>query len=182
MNFFFLHPRTAVLQSFVDGELSSPRRLRVIRHFRNCPVCRLEAQQLEAAFTQFVALDREGLSEQRTGLNEGLARLESRMCFLHFSAPPESLSLHSLSLARRELHDRVFSELEVYLGSHAAMALVEKLGSSETAGSRGALEAECLLAAFLGRHVAARIIKSIIMVSQATPVASPRPPFAQDLV
>jgi hypothetical protein len=104
------------------------------------------------------------------------------MHFSYISTPTDTLSLRSLSLVRGELRDRVFSELELYLGSHAAMALVEKLGSSETAGFRRALEAECLLAAFLGRHVASRIIRRIIMVSQATPLAGPRPPLAHDLV
>ena len=182
MNIFFLHPRTNVLQSFIDGELSNLRRRRLLGHLKNCPTCRLEAQQLEADFAQVVALDRESISEQGAGLNEGLARLESRMRFLNFSAPTECLDLHGYSLARGELRDRVFSELEMYLGSHAAMALVEKLGSSDTAGFRGALEAECLLAAFLGRHVAAKIIERIILVSQSAPMVGSRPPLAQDIV
>jgi len=182
INIFFLHPSSNVLQSFIDGELSNLRQRRILRHLKSCASCRLEAQQLKADLAWFVAVDREGILEQDGELNDGLARLESRMHFLNFSASPETLGLHCYSLARGQLRDRVFSELEVYLGSHAATALLEKLGNSETAGFRGTLEAECLLAAFLGRDVAAKIIKRIILVSQAVPLAGPQPPLAHGIV
>ena len=171
-----------MLQSFIDGELGNLWQGRVLRHLRNCASCRLEAQQLKADLAWFVALDREGIPEQDGELKEGLARLESRMRFLDFSVSPGTLDLQGYSLTRGQLRDRVFSELEMYLGSHAATALVEKLGNSETAGFRGRLEAECLLAAFLGRDVAAKIIKRIILVSQAVPLSGPRPPLAQGIV
>ena len=182
INIFFQHPRTHVLQSFIDAELSNFRLRRILRHLRNCASCRLEVQQLKADLARFAAVDNEGTPALEGELNEGLARLESRMHFLNFPVSPETSDLRCYSLARGKLRDRVFSELEVYLGSHAATALVEKLGDSVTAGFRETLEAECLLAAFLGRDVAARVIKRIILISQAVPLAGAQPPLAQGIV
>jgi hypothetical protein len=176
------HPRRAVLQSFVDGELGRSRSLRVFRHLQVCPVCSMDLEQLKVDFARFDAYDRRIQREQANSLQVGLARLQGRMQFLPLSRQPVSSFLTQYHKDPMRLRCHVLSELEVYLGSHAAEALVEKLNDFETGVSQVAMEAESLLAAFLGRRAANSVIERIFQVVQAGSWTDPGVPLVQSLI
>jgi hypothetical protein len=104
------------------------------------------------------------------------------MQFLPLSPQPAASFLTRYHLDSIRLRNHVFGELEVYLGSHAAEALVEKLNGFETGVYQVAMEAESLLAAFLGKRVANSVIERIFQVVRAGSGTDPGVPLVQSLI
>jgi anti-sigma factor RsiW len=143
-----MHPDTATLLGYLDGELEEKRRLAVEAHLGRCIRCRHEAEGVAADRDLFLALDLESRERAPGPDTEGLERVLKAM---HKWQEGAAAGVRGDADLRRRLAE----QLELYFGARTA-----ELAASGREGVLAAIEP--LFTTFLGRKAGLAVISQIL--------------------
>jgi hypothetical protein len=155
---FPIHPSTRDLLAWLDGGHEMHKERKIAGHLETCFFCRSKLSGLQRAGEIFSSIERQGEVEA-TQLSAGRLRLQAAMRnYAEREARKES------GFAQTALGRLLIAELAVYLGKHAASAILAKI-HYEQPGSREVLIAiEPSLKGLLGSEAAAAVATKIVFL------------------
>lgn len=155
---FIFHPSRGKLLAWMDGELDPRRAQKVARHLEGCARCCRTLTRIETAAEIFSSGEP---GPQAPGLVEGRIRLQSAMRD-YAEAEWEAASPSETWFTQTPLDRVLVAELSIYLGKHAAAAVLAKIRFGQPGRQEVLRAIEPSLQGFLGRDAAAAVAIKIV--------------------
>lgn len=152
------HPSAADLIAVADSELEAKRVAKVESHLSGCALCRARLEQLQDGLRFF---DRSSASTRtefsvEMGLRNLRAAIEQHEPLIH--------DLRANVVEGALLHDRLLSELSIYLGPRAAEQLLDRCNPSLSERDRLSDTVAPVVIAFLGQHTGSAVLTNVLRI------------------
>jgi anti-sigma factor RsiW len=162
------HPSSGKLLAWLDGELDQRRARKVARHLEGCAGCRRMLTSIETAAEIFSAVEQ---APSAPALAAGRSRLQSAMRD-YAEAQREAAAPGGAWFTQTPLGRVLVAELSIYLGKHAAAAILAKIRFGQPGRQEVLRVIEPSLQGFLGRDAAAAAAIKIVRLLEPGAEAS----------
>lgn len=152
------HPSEADLMAFADGELERSHKAVVEAHLGKCVSCHSRLEQLQDGLRFFNHSSESSRMEfsVEAGFKSLRAAIEQR--------EPLVPEVEPAVVEGTLLHDRLLSELSIYLGQRAAEQLLDRCNHSLSERGRLNDTVAPVVIGFLGQHTGSAVLTNVLRI------------------
>ena len=151
---FGRHPGDRLLNSLHDGEIGERRRKRLLVHLERCPGCRSRAIQIKKDWEYLAGLN--SAYQQPVSESDLLSKLRASIQTWNTSHSAALASTKQPVVDEAEAARRIEAVLRIYLGNHAAAAVIKGNDELQMPG-QGSLALRLLLGEKSARAIEAKL-------------------------
>ena len=155
------HLNASDLMALLDGEFTESRASKAWAHVAHCSSCRNKLKQLEQGLALFRKAESSFQADEGYS-KPGLERLHQSIEAWNESHPgPDALPSQFLG---SPLYEALAKELEIYLGSRTALALLKQCDATELNANKLTAIVEPIVTAFLGREPGLAVLTKLQLI------------------